>query len=211
MFQFNTASKKIFDLGGVIININPALTFAELKSRLHPGRNPEQALNQFQKLFNQFEIGAFDRLALLEQINPWLNRQIKYPEFEKIWNKLLLDIPKHRLDCLIKLKEKEEIFLLSNTNEIHIQAINEYLEKSFAVAGLDDLFTQCFLSYELNQRKPDKDIYQTALRNLRGAKEDFVFFDDTAENVEGSIQAGLNAIHVPNENNDKFWSYLSSQ
>ncbi|TXC85265.1 HAD family hydrolase [Luteibaculum oceani] len=211
MYSFQKDRIKIFDLGGVIINIHPPLTFNAMKDRLHPSRDPALAEAHFQKLFTKFEIGSFDRLALLEQINPWLNQQLKYPEFEKIWNELLLDVPKHRLQCLLKLKEKEEIYLLSNTNEIHIQAINQYLRNEFGVDGLEAIFTKCFLSYEMNQRKPDASIYQSAMRQIPGNADSYIFFDDTFENVEGSNSAGLPAVHVPNEKNKEFWDYLCSQ
>lgn len=211
MYSFNKKATKIFDLGAVIINIQPEKTFTHLKSLLKKQYQNKESENIFAPLFMDLEKGILEIEELHEKLLPFFQNPPDLKEFLNIWNGMLLDIPQHRINTLLKLKEQEEIYLLSNTNREHIQQINTYLKKEFNIDGLNGIFTHCFLSYEMALRKPNAEIYEECLAQLIVKHSEFVFFDDTEENVIGSKNAGLPAVHVPNNKNDDFWNYLSSQ
>lgn len=202
---------KVFDLGGVIINIQPEITFNAFAKYLDPKLNPEQAMQEMQKHFTSFEAGAISQEQLLSNFNHILSKKLSMPQFVEIWNFLLLDIPTKRLQTLLQLAKKESIYLLSNTNSIHIEAINGYLKDSFSVNGLNAIFKHCFLSYHMQQRKPDKEIYQSVQTALNIAPERLHFFDDVKENCDAAIANGWQATWVSNDRNNDFWDYLSSQ
>jgi glucose-1-phosphatase len=78
-------------------------------------------------------------------------------------------------------------YLLSNTNEMHIDFIRERYEFPSVVRG-------AILSHELGLRKPDPAIYRAALK-LSGTKpEETVFVDDLKPNVESAQKLGMIAI-----------------
>ena len=80
---------------------------------------------------------------------------------KKAWNSILLNIPQERVDLLKKLSSKYKIFLLSNTNSIHLkEIISSYGEKKWT--NFIGLFTDVYFSNQIGMRKPNEDIF---LRN----------------------------------------------
>jgi FMN phosphatase YigB (HAD superfamily) len=79
--------------------------------------------------------------------------------------------------------------IMSNTNPI---------DWGFISSGAFPFINRCFerfvLSYEVRAMKPERAIYEHAVR-LAGVPAGQVFFtDDRAENVAGAIEAGLDAV-----------------
>ena len=76
----------------------------------------------------------------------------------------MLDFPEERLIYLENLAKSKEyrLFLLSNTNEIHIDYVKEDM-------GMDrfnrfkNSFEVFYLSYEMKMRKPDEEIFEFVL------------------------------------------------
>ena len=53
-----------------------------------------------------------------------------------------------------------------------------------------------FISSEIGLRKPDLQAFEHILKDTSTTAATMLFFDDTNENVEGALRAGLQAIHV---------------
>ena len=106
------------------------------------------------------------------------------------WNSILLDFPEYRFDFIKKLSEnkKYRLFLLSNTNEIHIDWIKEN------VPFFED-FKKCFeafyLSHEIHFRKPDAAIYKFVLDTHNLRPEESLFVDDIKENTDAAAALGI--------------------
>jgi putative hydrolase of the HAD superfamily len=62
-----------------------------------------------------------------------------------------------------------------------------------ATPGLLDSFDHLTFSYELRLAKPERAIYEHALRGLQVRPEEALFLDDRPGNVEGARNAGLRA------------------
>ena len=111
---------------------------------------------------------------------------------KKAWNSILRDFPEHRLQFIQKLasEKKYRLFLLSNTNDLHISWIQERW-------GIDlyNQFKNCFeafyLTHEINFRKPNLDIYQFVLKKHNLKATETFFIDDTKENTEAAKSIGL--------------------
>ncbi|MGB0166122.1 MAG: HAD family hydrolase [Luteibaculum sp.] len=211
MFQFDLTRTKIFDLGGIIINIDPEKTFAALEKLIPETISRELIQQKLDETWLAYELGKISTAQFRLRIEQKLGIALNEKAFSSIWNALLLDIPEHRIDTLMKWASREEIYLLSNTNAAHIEAINCYLENEFGIEGLDEIFTQCFLSYELGMRKPNAEIYHAAINSIKEPPENCIFFDDTKLNAEAASQMGIQGIWVPSKSNDAFWDYLDSQ
>ena len=188
----------IFDLGGVILNIDfkqTALAFAELGIG---NFNEYYTLQSVSPLFEKLEIGAispddfYGEFRSLAKQPLLTNQQIR-----DAWNALLLDFPPERINWLKKIKERYNIYLLSNTNQIHYEAFTKAYREQVEDKNFDELFITAYYSHNLGLRKPSKEIFETVLvkENLTAAET--VFIDDSLANIEAARSAGLQGIHLP--------------
>lgn len=88
---------------------------------------------------------------------------------------------------LKSLSGRMPTYLLSNTNALHIEHIRSRYAFPSLVKG-------AILSHELKLRKPQREIYEAALKLSGTAPDESVFIDDLEENCEGARKAGLHAI-----------------
>lgn len=109
---------------------------------------------------------------------------------------MLLDFPKERITLLQQLRKRYRVFLLSNTNPIHLRRINEILLRDTGVARLDDLFDKAYYSCYLNDAKPAASIYRTVLEDGGMQVADTLFIDDNADNIAGAKQLGMLTVHI---------------
>jgi len=109
------------------------------------------------------------------------------------WNAMLLDFPEERITLLQELGKKYPLYLLSNTNSIHLSEFTDRLKAVHGIASLNSLFHKTYYSHLIGYRKPDIAIYEHVIRenNLDAAAT--LFIDDTLLNVEGARRAGLQA------------------
>jgi putative hydrolase of the HAD superfamily len=176
----------IFDLGGVVLNLDQEKTLRAFK-RL--GANLEE-LNLENSIFLDFETGKVDEDYFLQSIFTLLKGNASKEQITQAWNSMLLELPAHRVEIIKQLKSKYRLFLLSNTNIIHIKAVFEEHGKTI----FEELFEKIYLSHEIGIRKPDVACYEYVLRdaNLKGSET--VFVDDNRMNIKGAESAGINTI-----------------
>jgi len=113
----------IFDLGGVIIDIDYNRT-AEAFRRLG-AFNFDTVYTQSKQdhLFDDYEVGRIDSNSFRQTLQKKLDIQVNDEEFDSAWNAMLLDLPKKRLDFIKSLRGKYKVFLFSNTNDIHLKEV----------------------------------------------------------------------------------------
>ena len=175
----------IFDFGDVFINLDKEATYREL-SKLGVDEIDEELM----KIVYQYEEGKITT----EDFVSFFSKQFKIAKEDLIvaWNAILLDFPKHRLAFLKELIEskKYRLFLLSNTNDLHISWIqNNWGSELYN--EFKNCFEQFYLSHEIGFRKPNAAIYQFVLNeNNLNASETF-FIDDTKENTDAAEKLGI--------------------
>ena len=186
----------IFDFGNVIINIEFLRiykAFAKFTSK--PIAYIEKRITEDQ-IFRRYESGQFTDEEFREVIRQTLGFPLSDHEVDTAWNAILLDIPTDRIDLIHKIRQNYPVFLLSNTNNIHITASNNYLKKTHGINSLDILFDQLFLSYEMGMWKPDTEIYFEVLRSINLEPNEVIFFDDNLQNIESAKAIGMQTILV---------------
>lgn len=178
----------IFDFGDIFINLDKQATLDGLKKLGISEWNAD--LNQ---LNLSFEKGQISRENFLLGIQKHTSNA-SIDEIATAWNAILLDFPLKRLEFLQKLSKKYRLFLLSNTDAIHI----ETFERENGVSFYGD-FYQCFekvyFSFEMGMRKPDVEIYNFVLSQHNLAAKHTLFVDDKKENTDAAASLG---IHVWN-------------
>ena len=189
----------IFDLGGVLLNIDYHKTINKFKSL---------GLVKFDSIYTQFkQDGVFDKFERGEISNNEFrdeiikNSGVEIPKkkFEEAWNSMLLDFPPTRIALLEKLAKTHRIFLLSNTNKPHIVAFKEYLNTIGLLSRFNNVFEKIYFSYEMGMRKPETRIFEYVINENKLNKEKTIFIDDSFQHIEGAIKTGIDAFFLKPE------------
>ena len=171
----------IFDFGDIFINLDKPAVFKALENVGYKEVTPE-----LDDIFKAYEMGLMTSENFILKLNE-IFPSATPKQLRDAWNSILLDFPENRLLFLEKLaaEKKYRLFLLSNTNEIHI----DYVINTMGEAQFDrfkDCFEKFYLSHEINLRKPNKDIYEFVLNENNLIAEETFFVDDTQENTDAS-------------------------
>lgn len=174
----------IFDFGDVFINLDKQATINSLKKLGLSQWNED--LNQLNLQFEKGQISQENFLLGIQKHVP--NASID--EILNAWNAILLDFPLRRLEFVQKLSKKYRLFLLSNTDAIHI----ETFERENGVSFYSD-FYQCFekiyFSFEMGMRKPDAEIFNYILKKHDLSAKRTLFIDDKKENTDVALSLGF--------------------
>ena len=184
----------VFDLGGVLVDLDfknainglQQAGFANVKEQL-------QAFDQ-DGIFKKFELGEIDsdqfRTAIRENSTVTLTDE----EVDTLWNSMLLEVPRKKLELILDLRSKYMVYLLSNTNAIHWDYVckNAFNYRGFRV---NDYFEETFLSYEMHLAKPDKAIFEKVLQDANLLPEETLFIDDSEANCKAAEEVGIHAHH----------------
>ena len=184
----------IFDFGGVILNINYQNTIDSFrKLGVIKPENFYSKEMQFQ-VFNLLETGKITEKQFLSELK-LMTENAGIKEIKKAWLSMLLDLPKSRLETLKILKNKYRLFLLSNTNSIHINYIKNSLGdvkwKSFC-----NLFEEIYLSHEIGIRKPNVEAFQFILKKQNLSSNEVLFIDDSLQHIQGAKRLGIHSHHL---------------
>lgn len=186
----------IFDLGNVLIDIDYqrsiSLIKAELPSALHDRVDGCYAA-EFHK---GYERGELDSLAFRDAFRDYFEQNWSDTKVDFLWNSLLGKLPAYRLDLVRKLKSQYQVGILSNTNAIHIEAVEGILQAEHGMDNFDTLFDWVFYSHEMGLAKPSAAIYQQLLQELDTQPSRVLFFDDLLANVQGAAALGIQAVQV---------------
>ena len=186
----------IFDLGGVILNIDYHLTSKAFQALGIANFDEIYSQAQQSDLFDLLETGKITPTNFRSQIRKITGLQLSDEQIDSAWNAMLLDLPKERIDILQAAKQQYRTFLLSNTNAIHLEAYTEELQRVHKISGLEELFEKEYFSHTLGMRKPHPETFAEVLK-LQGLKaEETVFIDDSYQHLEGAKKAGINTLFM---------------
>ena len=184
----------IFDLGAVILNINYQNTIDEFTKLGVKNAATFYSKKVQTDLFNQIETGMISSNQFLKALQKKTNNA-NIIQVEQAWNAMLLDLPEERLQLIKKLKDNHNIYLLSNTNAIHINAFKEQLGDKKWLAFCE-LFDKMYLSHELGLRKPDVKIFEYILKEQKLKAEEVFFIDDSPQHIASAKKLGIRCHHL---------------
>ena len=70
-------------------------------------------------VFSRFELGEISPEEFRDAIRKEADESLTDRKIDDMWNLMLLNIPREKLDLLLELRERYMVYLLSNTNQIH--------------------------------------------------------------------------------------------
>ena len=186
----------IFDLGGVILNIDYHLTIEAFK-RLGV-KNFDTLFSQAQQngLFDHLDKGLVTPQEFRDNLRQLVGINLSDTLINDAWNAMLLDFPVNRIDLLKSIRPYYKTFLLSNTNAIHIEEYNKLLLKTFGLENLSFLFDREYYSHIIGMRKPDKEVFQHIIDENHLNPAETVFIDDSIQHVESARKLGIQAYHL---------------
>ena len=174
----------IFDFGDIFINLEKE---AQIEAFNKIGlSNPNEDLIKQNDLFEKGEITAQNFLESFQKYLP--NASLK--EIKEAWNTIIGDFPLYRLEFLQLLSYKYKLFLLTNTDEIHINRFEHKVGISF-FSDFYQCFEKVFYSYEMGMRKPDPAIYSFILNKHDLNPKKTLFVDDKKVNTDAAEKLGM--------------------
>ena len=185
----------LIDLGGVLINLDRQRCIENFQKL--GLRNVEELLdisNQDGILMQQ-EKGLITPAEFRNGVREMIGKVVSDKQIDAAWNSFLVDIPRFKLDMLLKLREKYVVYLLSNTNEIHWKWACEH---AFPYRGfrVEDYFEKMYLSYEMKMVKPAEEIFRGVLEDANLDPHETFFIDDSEANCQGAQALGISTYTV---------------
>lgn len=181
----------LFDLGNVLLNFNHNNArnyFIEIGVEDYDIHfNELYQLN----IFNDIETGILTPEIFINTISQQLNGAVSGEHITKAWNAILMDFRKESMMHVERLKERYDVYLLSNTNAIHLDEINRMLQNQLQVQNLNQYFKKAYYSHLIGFRKPDKRSYEFVLDDAHIFAEETLFIDDLSENIEAAAAIGF--------------------
>jgi putative hydrolase of the HAD superfamily len=186
----------IFDLGGVILDVDYNLTRIAFEKLgvIHFDEMYSQA--NADQLFQKLETGVISEDQFYKELNRCTGLKLSPDEIRKAWNAMLLSFREKSLEFLDKIRPKYKIYLLSNTNYIHIRSIKETFHQKERTKTFEEYFDKAFYSCEIGFRKPDAACYAWVIKKLNLDSSKTLFIDDSLHNIKGAKKAGWQTIHL---------------
>ena len=184
----------IFDLGAVLLNISYQKTIEEFDKLGIKNSSTFYSKKLQTNIFNLLETGEISESDFIKEIQKHCteatNTQILYA-----WNAMLLDLPLHRVELLKQLKKDFNLYLLSNTNSIHITEFENKIGRK-RYKEFYQLFDKVYYSHKIEHRKPNAEAFQLIIEENNLIAEEILFIDDSPQHIEGAKKLGIKTYHL---------------
>lgn len=178
----------VLDMGGVLIEIEWAARISGLLGRDIPMDELHHLWISAPSTLD-FESGRTDFDAFTTAFIQDFDLTVSPETFQHEFLEIVQRPAPHCVELLETLKPQYHLSLLSNTSDPHFSKVCDR-------TPIIPYFDQLFLSYKIGTMKPDAAIYQHVLTVLDTPPDTVAFFDDSARNVAGAKQVGIQAHQV---------------
>jgi putative hydrolase of the HAD superfamily len=142
-------------------------------------------------IFESLETGHISNEDFYAALQSHCRQGSTFKEIQHAWNEILLDFRRESVTHLVYLKQKYNLYLLSNTNAIHHAEFSEAYKLENNGRKFDDNFIKAYYSHQIQKRKPYPETYLHVLNDAGVIAKETLFIDDSLANIEGAAQAGL--------------------
>ena len=187
----------LFDLGGVIVDLDYNKTIEAFEAI--GLEDAEHLYNQFNqsKIFDEFEIGSISQEEFIDLLQEKIPQKVSQSKIKEAWNAMILGFEKSKLEQIKRYSEKIPCYLLSNTNEIHLEYIQTLLQE-VPFKNLELLFTKCYYSHIIGRRKPHRETFEWVLNDMGSSPEEVLFIEDSPQHIRGAEKAKIKTLHFTN-------------
>ena len=199
--NYNSIKNIIFDFGGVICDLEIQRSVDKFKE-FGPSKNKhkgtkKQRDKEFELLVSAYETGLITSEQFRNEIRNFYRVPPSDQAIDDAWNALLVGIPESRIRLLENIRNNYQIFMLSNSNEIHYLKYLEDLRQQYGYKNFEELFEKAYFSYRLHLKKPDHAIFRLVLDENKLDPINTLFIDDTLVHVKAAGELGINGYHLP--------------
>ena len=186
----------IFDLGGVVLDIDESIVYNELE-KMGISVSKLAHSKEFIDIMSKFDTGIYTAPTFRKKAKALLGQEkMTDQRFDAIWNAMILDIPRERIEAIEKVKKHYKIFLMSNSNVIHYDLYVRDLQLRFGYHEFDELFNKSYFSFAEHMEKPDPRFFELILDHEGLLPEETLFIDDTEANIKVAKSLGINTYHI---------------
>ena len=191
----------IFDIGNVLLRFDFSAALKRLREKCDPAS--QVVLEDWQPVTAAYERGEISRAEFQQRVKQALRYTGTDPEFVSAWQEIFEE--NHAMTALVrKLHGRYPLYLLSNTSDLHM----DYVFRTYPVFGL---FNDAVYSYRAKCMKPERAIYETAIRQFNAVPAETIFIDDLAPNVDAARALGFRAIQYSPANHDALLAELARE
>jgi putative hydrolase of the HAD superfamily len=184
------ADALLFDLGGVVIDIDFGRMFARWAA--HAGLPPDalRARFSFDAFYDRHERGQIQAAEYFASLRTSLALTLTDEQFADGWTSIYVGEVPGIATILNTLEGRVPLYAFTNSNPTHKR------HTFSAYAETLKPFRRVFVSSDLGCRKPEPAAFEAVAEAIGVPLERILFFDDTLVNVEGAQAIGMQAVHV---------------
>ena len=187
----------IFDFGGVLLDLDIQRSYDALGKITGQSYTLESLPPAFKERVVAYETGKINTESFI-----WFWQNICHPnvpqgdEIIRAWNAMLLGWQPEKFDFLDSLRKHYRIFLLSNTNALHLEWVKRDLKNNHGITNFESrFFDHAYYSHEMGLHKPDAAIYTAVLQDAGLEPSETLFIDDNVSNVQSAASIGIHVYH----------------
>ncbi|MCK5837871.1 MAG: HAD family phosphatase, partial [Desulfobacula sp.] len=193
MLQAQNFKNILFDLGGVILDINIQATLRRFYELGFPADLMQYPHAMTTDLFYKYETGKTDTEQFRNDIRRSTGIEFSNEVFDEAWNAMLVRIPEERIKLLKVLSKRYNLYMLSNTSELHVRVF-EKMCLDTAGEAMQQVFKKIYYSHEIGWHKPDPEAWKHVMNDAGIKADETLFLDDNIHNIKASQELGFQAI-----------------
>ena len=202
-----TINNVLFDFGKVLLNFDNDNAKTYFKNIGVNDYDKQVMALHAENIFNKLETSELSVDQFINTISQKLKGLVSDTDIKNAWNSILLDYRTESMKYLERLKNRFNLYLLSNTNALHHEQFDRILFNQLGVKSLDSYFTKVYYSHQIGMRKPDRKIYEFVLNDAGIKAAETLFIDDLPENIAVASSLGFQThLLLPEERIEKLKS-----
>ncbi len=202
----NNIRSLLFDLGNVLVDID----IDGAHERLNQLFKKDAQRPLIEGTFIEYECGRISTDIFINTLLSQSERKVQALDIIEAWNSMIVGIPDYRLEMLRLLKRKYSVYVLSNTNALHLEWIHRYVRKEHNVNDFEkELLDHAFYSHLVGDRKPNASLFKFITEDSFMTPALTLYMDDVQENLDVAGKLGFNTHLV--KPGDEIAEYLKKQ
>ncbi len=186
----------IFDYGGVLINLDYQSTIDAFEALGISNFDKMYSQAAQSNLFNDIETGQITSSNFVNSLLEFLPKGTSKIQVINAWNAMIKDVPRSSIHLIESLQKKgHQLFLLSNTNELHINVADKEWD-NVSQRSIQSMFDAVYYSHEVKMRKPNREIFEFVCNQNQLTPSKTLFIDDSIQHIGGAKQIGLKTVHL---------------
>jgi len=185
----------VFDLGGVILDIDVQATLKQFYELGFPADLLQYPMNMNTDLFFKYETGVYDTEKFRNEIRKKTGIDFTNDAFDRAWNAMIVRIPEERTRLIGMLAKRYNLYMLSNTSPLHALVFEKMYEDASGIS-MQEAFKKLYYSFEIGWHKPDREAWEFVINDADIIPLESLFLDDNIHNIKAAQELGFQAIHI---------------